>query len=403
MIYDAIIVGGGPAGLMAANQFELAHLNYLLLEKNEKCGKKLLLTGGRRCNVTNALSVRDFIDTLTFKHKRFLYPALQTFNRKQVIAFFKAHQLDLVLENHFKYFPKTEKSLSVLEALLADIKSDHLKFHQNVKAIHKEDSYYKLITKDHTYLAKHVIVATGSNSFPSTGSSGDGLVFAKHLGIHYFPFTPAETHVYSNQITRDYIELQGASISDIPVKIKHLNISYQGDLLFTHFGLSGPVIMHLSEFIDQDIRENGQSIIEFPLIHMTFESLYAYIQSNPHKYLHHLLENHTTKRIVTVVLKQLLIPSKKIVEMKKADIHKICQAFTSFQVLIDNVQVKEKAYVNKGGIDTKALYPQSMEVKQYKGLYFVGEVTDLHGPIGGYNITIALSTGYLAANHIIST
>jgi predicted Rossmann fold flavoprotein len=401
MIYDAIIIGGGPAGLMAANQFEKNNINYLLLEKNEKCGKKLLLTGGKRCNVTNRLPIKDFIDTLTFKHKRFLYPALKTFGRDDVISFFKIRDLEFVLENNFKYFPKTEKSLSVLEALTQDLNDKRIRFHQSVKEIHKENDHYKLITKDNTYLAKHVIIATGSNSFPSTGSSGDGLVFAKHLGIHYFDFTPAETHVYSNQIKENFKSLQGVSLSKAKIKIKQLKITYQGDLLFTHFGLSGPVIMHLAEFIHQDIQENKSSIVEIPFIDLNQEQLFEILQSQNQKLLHKVLETYTTKRIVEVLLNYLNIDSKKIIELKKKDLYLICKTFTAFEVIIDRVEDKEKSYVNKGGIDTKALDPKSMEVKQYKGLYFIGEVTDLHGPIGGYNITIALSTGYLASKDII--
>ncbi|MCD4827603.1 MAG: aminoacetone oxidase family FAD-binding enzyme [Acholeplasmataceae bacterium] len=402
MIYDAIIIGAGPAGLMAANQLEQANLNYLLLEKNEKCGKKLLLTGGRRCNVTNHLSVRDFIDTLTFKHKRFLYHALETFGSNQVLSFFNAHDLELVLENNFKYFPKTEKSLSVLEALTKDLSEAHIKYHQSVKEIHKKGSLYRVVTKDEEYFARNVIVSTGSNSFPSTGSSGDGLIFAKYLGINYFEFSPAETHIYSNQIKTEFIALQGVSLSARNVKIKQLKKTYQGDLLFTHFGLSGPVIMHLAEFIDQDIKQSKQSILEFSFIDLSYEKLMEQFIIQNDKQLHKVLEMYTTKRIVEVLLNHLDIESKKIIEIKKKDLNRVCQIFTAFEVVIDRVEDKEKSYVNKGGIDTKELNPKSMEVKSHKGLYFIGEVTDLHGPIGGYNITIALSTGYLSAQDIIS-
>lgn len=402
MIYDAIIIGGGPAGLMAANQFEKHHINYLLLEKNEKCGKKLLLTGGKRCNVTNRLPLKEFIQTLTFKHKRFLYPALSKFNADDVLSFFKTRQLDFVLENNFKYFPKTEKSQSVLDALLKDIKPHHIHFNQAVKALHHNHDIYSLKTKDKTYQAKHVIVATGSNSFPTTGSSGDGLIFAKHLGINYFDFTPAETHIYSEQIKSRLKALQGVSLKDVLVKIKNTKITHQGDLLFTHFGLSGPVIMHLSEFIDEDIRTHGLSTIEFPIIDMHQDQLYQKLINQKTLPLHKVLHNYTTKRIVETLLSYLNIESKKILEMKKKDLYLICETFTSFKVKIDHVEQKERAYVNKGGIDTLALNPKTMEVKAYPGLYFIGETTDLHGPIGGYNITIALSTGYISSHHIIT-
>ena len=401
MIYQTIIIGGGPAGLMAANVFEKHNVNYLLLEKNEKCGKKLLLTGGRRCNVTNHLSVRDFIDTLTFKHKRFLYSALSQFGSQEVISFFDTHGLKLVLENNFKYFPETEKSLSVLESLVKDINPRHIRYQQAVKELHKENDVFKLVTKSDTFYAKHVIVSTGSNSFPSTGSSGDGLIFAKHLDIDYHPFTPAETHVYSQQIKQEYKDLQGVSLTNRVVTIKQQKISYQGDLLFTHFGLSGPVIMHLSEFIYEDIDKNGKSILNFSLVEKSKEIILSEIAQSGAQLIHKKLEDYTTKRIVDVILSKLDIQTKKIAEIKKNDLINIVDMLTQFEVIIDRVEDKEKAYVNKGGIDIKALDPKSMEVKSIKNLYFAGEITDLHGPIGGYNITIALSTGHLAASHII--
>lgn len=402
MIYDAIIIGGGPAGLMAANQFEKEHIHYLLLEKNEKCGKKLRLTGGKRCNVTNHLPIKMFIDTLTFKHKKFLYHALHTFSTQHVLSFFHDRGLDFVLENNFKYFPETEKSASVLEALLKEIDEKHIRYHQSVKTIQQTNNDYILTTKDQTYEAKHVIVATGSNSFPSTGSSGDGLKFAEHLGINYFPFTPAETHVYSKYVTENFKALQGVSLQQVLVKIKGTKHSYQNDLLFTHFGLSGPVIMHLSEFIDEDIRHHQQSILEFSFVSVSTEELFSDLIDHKHNHLRSVLLKYSSKKIVDVILNRLNIHSKKIIEISKKDLQKVCQTLTHFQVIIDKVEDKEKAYVNKGGIDTKALDPKSMAVKTMNNLYFVGEVTDLHGPIGGYNITIALSTGYLASNAILS-
>lgn len=285
---------------------------------------------------------------------------------------------------------------------MKDLSDDHIKYHQSVKEIHKKGMLYRVVTKEEEYFSRNVIVSTGSNSFPSTGSSGDGLIFAKYLGINYFDFSPAETHIYSNQIKTEFIALQGVSLSQRNVKIKQLKKTYQGDLLFTHFGLSGPVIMHLAEFVDQDIKQSKQSILEFSFIDLSYEKLMEQFNIQSDKPIHKVLEMYTTKRIVEVLLKYLEIESKKIIEIKKKDLNRVCQIFTAFEVVIDRVEDKEKSYVNKGGIDTKELDPKSMEVKSNKGLYFIGEVTDLHGPIGGYNITIALSTGYLSAQDIIS-
>jgi predicted Rossmann fold flavoprotein len=397
-----IIIGGGPAGLMAANQLETHQIPYILLEKNEKCGKKLLITGGKRCNVTNHLPLPTFIDTLTFKHKRFLYPALTRFGPKDVLSFFSEHNLEFILENNFKYFPETEKSASVLNAMIESLNPDCIQYKESVKSIHPVNDGYEIITKDNRYEAQYVIVATGSSSYPGTGSSGDGLIFAKHLNIPFIPFTPAETHVYSEQIKTSFLELKGVSLSQVHVKLPQLKISHQGDLLFTHFGLSGPVIMHLSEFIHEDITLHEKSLVEITIVPYKEDDFFHELLKDPHLKLHKVLETYTTKRLVEVILNDLSIHSQKIVEMRHKDVRLVARAFTQFKVWVDRVEVTEKAYVNKGGIDTKALYPKTFETKTYPGLYFIGETTDLHGPIGGYNITIAMSSGYASAQHIIS-
>lgn len=401
MTYDVIIIGGGPAGLMAANQLEKTNINYVLLEKNEQVGKKVLLTGGKRCNVTNNLSVRDFIDTLTIQNKKFIYPALKQFGPQEILAFFKENGLELILENNFKYFPETGKSSDVLEVLTHTIHKDHIKFGQSVKKIEKLEDYYEITTNHTVFHGRFVIVATGSNSYPQVGSSGDGLKFAEHLGIPYKSFTPAETSIYSKQVVDDFKSLRGTSLTQTHVSIKGTKIAYVGDLLFTHVGLSGPVIMHLSEFIYEDIVENGKSTITFGFINKTEEELYNILIENKNKLLHKVLEDYTSKRIVEVVLALKNIVSIKIAEMKKKDLMYICNFFTKYEFVIDSVEDYKRAYVNKGGIDLKVLDPKSMEVKTHPNLYFIGETTDLHGPIGGYNITIALSTGYLASHDII--
>jgi predicted Rossmann fold flavoprotein len=403
MIYDVIVIGGGPAGLMAANIFEQQHLNYLLLEKNEKPGKKLLITGGRRCNVTNRYNVNEFIANLTLPHKRFLYGALSEFGPKEVIEHFKKNGLNLVLEDNFKYFPETGKSSSVLEVLQSKINQQRLMCGQFVKEIHQIDDCFLIKTNQTSFQAKYVVVATGSNSYPSMGSNGDGLIFAKYLGIESVPFTPAETHVYAKQVSKEYAELQGVSIKNTKVTIKGTKILHQGDLLFTHFGLSGPVILHLSEFIYDEILK-GNSQVSFGLVDLSEKEILEILEIEKRKntQILKILENLTTKRLAKVILEKLEITPKNINEISKKDLNKMIDMILNFTITIDRVEDKEKAYVNRGGILTSELDPSSMESKKVKGIYFIGETVDLHGPIGGFNITIAMSTGYRCAKSIIS-
>lgn len=402
MIYDAIVIGGGPSGLMAASQLNENKVNYLLLEKNDKVGKKILLTGGKKCNVTNNLSNDQFIQSINVKHKRFLYKALSEFGPKEILSYFKERGLELVLQDNFKYFPKTMKSASVLEVFLNQINPEKIKYNQAVKSIEQTNGLYLIKTSDNTYLSKNVIVSTGSNAYPSTGSSGDGLVFAKRLGLDVIPFSPAETYVYSSQIVKEYNDFQGVAF-DTTLRIVGTKKTYTGGLLFTHFGLSGPLVLHGSELFHEHLIEHGKLSVSFVLsdleqsviIDMFNEAL------EKNEYLLKTLEQLTTKKVAKRIMDEFSLSNIKLKEVSKKDQNKIISFLTDFQVVIDRVEDKEKAFVNAGGIDTKELSPNNFESKKYPGLYFVGETVDLQGPIGGFNITIALSTGRLASNSII--
>ena len=263
----------------------------------------------------------------------------------------------------------------------------------------KENDVFTIETKDKNYQAKNVIIATGSESFPATGSSGDGLKFASNFDIKYNDFSPAETHVYSKYIVNNYKEFQGVAIPNTTVQIVGTKIKETGDLLFTHFGLSGPAIYHLSENIYEE-HLKGNKTLKFSISTLP-ESDIRELLNDSSKYILKQLEKTTTKRVSRKLLDVLHIDNVKIAELSKKQINDLVDILCRFTVPIDKVEDKTKAYVNKGGILLKELNPQTMESKKVSNLFFVGETTDLHGPIGGFNITIAFATAHLAAYHII--
>lgn len=403
MIYNTIIVGGGPAGLMCAYQLAKAKVNFLLIEKNESLGKKLLLTGGTRCNVTNNLDVDTFVNNLTISHKRFLYSLLKEFGTKEIVNFFKEENCPLVLEDNFKYFPKSNRSQDILNVFLNKIPNRNIICNTTISKIHKEQDIFILESNNITFKAKNVVIATGSKSYPQTGSNGDGLKIAHDLGIAYTSFSPAETHVYSNQVVKEMGILQGSSLKNVTVKIKGTNKRVQGDVLFTHFGLSGPAIMHLSEDI-YDLSKTNKVILQLPLSSISSNEIEEIFNDAKIKNINILktLEKCTTNRIAGLILELNKLINKNINEISKSLIQKIKDSLLGYEVLIDRVQDVTKAYVNKGGISTKSLSPKTMESKDIPNLYWIGETVDLHGPIGGYNITIAFSTAVAASKNIIN-
>lgn len=396
---DCIIIGGGPAGLMCAHTFSKHGVDFILLEKSEKVGKKLLISGNKRCNVTNNKDVEEFVDDLTIKNKKFLYSSLYTFGPEQVLSFFNDLGVKFNLENNLKYFPESNKSKTILEALTSIIDDKNIFISEFVQKVTKEDDHYLVYSSEETYKTKNVVIATGSNSFPSTGSSGDGLLFAQRLGIKYDPFTPAETHVYSSQIVDDFEELKGLSYPQVTVSIKNTKIEYKHDILFTHLGLSGPVIYHLSEFIFEELKKGNKEVL-INFINKTKLEVIDELKNHNQK-IKNYLNQYFTKKHVKTLLTQMKLSKMNLSELNKEEIDSLATYLTEYVVKIDKVEDREKSYVNKGGILTSELSPYNLESKKNTGLYFIGETTNLHGPIGGYNITIALSTGYIAALDII--
>jgi len=397
-----IIIGSGPAGLMAASVLEKNSVNYLLFDKNKSLGRKLLITGGTRCNVTNKYPVKEFIEKLKIKNRRFLYSTLSSFGTHEIKNFFEDKGVILSLEKDYQYFPKSSKSSDILYALTSNLNIKNILLETEIINIIKEDNHYTVETKTKEYQTQNIIISTGSKSYPKTGSTGDGINFAKKFGHNYIPFYPAETNVYSNSVKSNKEFLQGISLSNCNVQIKNLKKTHKGDLIFTHFGLGGPVIQNISELIYFELKK-GETKIYISTTKNTKEEileLFSNIENQKVRVIR-LIEKLTIKRLAKYIMIQLNIDdSLQVANLSKDNKNKIIEKLLRFDIVINNVESISNSFVNGGGVDTFEINPSTMESKISKGLYFAGEVLNLHGPIGGFNITIALSTGYTAAKSI---
>ncbi len=386
-MYDVIIIGGGPAGLMAANV--LKDKNVILLEKGESVGRKLLLSGGGRCNMTNLKPNHEFMEKLHY-NKKFLYSTIANFGPQEVYDYFLA-EIELKEEKDNQIFPKSNRSKDVLEVLTRNV-ANCIRTQQAVSAITMEENTYTLTCGKDVYKAKAVIVATGGASYKMCGSSGDHMQFAKQLQQPTIPLFPAETSILLKQTPN----LAGTSFPT--VEVSFLKKKIQGNLMFTHKGMSGTAIMEASEFIHQ--KQVKEIFVDF-MPSMNEEALREHFEQQRNFQMMRILGSLFTKRFSEYLLQladiDMQMKGKQVLH-KQMD--RLIACIKSHQFEVFRVEDIEKAYVSGGGIATKYLQAKTMESRIHKNLFFVGECVDIHGPIGGYNITLALSTGYSAAKEL---
>jgi len=386
-MYDVIIIGSGPAGLMAG--IASKNINSLILEKNNIAGKKLLLTGNGRCNLTNLKSNNDFLNSVDY-NKKFLYSAINKFGPKEVYEYFNDCGLLLKEEDNNRIFPLSNKASDIVNILVKN--TCNIKYEEEVIEIKNYDLYKEVITKTNIYKTKNVIISTGGSSYKITGSTGDNMVFAKQLNQPTISLYPTEVGV----ILKDKLDIAGTSIDNVIITYK--KYKKQGNLIYTHRGLSGTSIMSLSEFIYL----NTEKEIKIDLLpSYTKEELISYIKNyDREKEILTCLNTLFSKRFSLYLLERLNIKSEKIKSINSKDLLKIIDNIKELKYEVDRVCSLDEAYATGGGIDMKYIDTTTMESKINKGIYFAGEALDIHGPIGGYNITLALSTGYLAGKSI---
>ncbi|MED5049059.1 NAD(P)/FAD-dependent oxidoreductase [Bacillus siamensis] len=407
--YDVIVIGGGPSGLMAAIAAGEEGADVLLIDKGNKLGRKLAISGGGRCNVTNRLPVEEIIKHIP-GNGRFLNSAFSEFNNEDIIAFFENLGIQLKEEDHGRMFPVTDKAQSVVDALLNRLKELNVTIRTNekIKEVRYENGRTAGITtnNDEHINARAVIIAVGGKSVPHTGSTGDGYAWAEAAGHTVTELFPTEVPVTSSEPFIKQKTLQGLSLRNTAVSVLNKKgkpvVTHVMDMLFTHFGLSGPAILRCSQFVVKELKKQPEVKLRIDLFpgiteEELFQQMHKELKDAPKKALKNALRPWMQERYLLFLLERNgLDPQISFTELPKDQFRAFVKDCKQFTVSADGTLSLDKAFVTGGGVSVKEIEPKQMASKKMEGLYFCGEILDIHGYTGGYNITSALVTGRLA-------
>ena len=401
MNYDGIIIGGGPAGMFAAIMAARQGARVLLLERNDRLGKKLLITGKGRCNVTNNCTAQEVLQN-TPRNGRFLYSAMTAFPPEKTMAFFEENGCPLKTERGNRVFPVTDKAYSILECLQSQLRRLGVTVKTaRVRELLTEDGRITgVATQKETLSAKWVILATGGASYPTTGSTGDGYTMAQGLGHTVIPaegsLVPLET------AGRDCQDMQGLALRNSGVKLLNAKgkVLYRdfGELLFTHFGVSGPTVLSASCHLKG---EGCRLVIDLKPA-LEDSKLDERIQRDLELYKNRSMENALTdllpRSMIPVVLRRLDIdPEMQANSLTRQKRRAMVELLKAFSVEITGKRPVAEAIITSGGVKVSEIDPKTMESKKVPGLYFAGEVIDCDAYTGGFNLQIAWATAYAAA------
>ncbi|GAB6169855.1 NAD(P)/FAD-dependent oxidoreductase [Clostridium carnis] len=395
-----IVVGAGPAGIMAALNSSKSN-EVILIERNNEIGKKLNLTGGGRCNITNNRSIEDFFDKVV-NNKKFLYSAFYTFSNYDLLQYLSKNDLEYKIEYDEKVYTKSNKAEEVIDFFKKDLLKNKVKIIYNTKVsdlIVENKEIKGIVTEDgHKLYSDKVIITTGGKSVPATGS--DGSMY-EILSKHGHTITPLYAALIPLVTKESFVKnLQGVSMKEVvfTTKIKKKKIETRGDMIFTHFGISGPGVLKLSSYINKSL-ENGEIEINLDFMENTSkEEVSKIIRSNPNKSILNNLKGMLPQNFLKEIVNILSLSEVKPSELKKEDEVKLIEYIKEMKLTVKETLTIKAAMVTSGGISIKEINASTMESKIIKNLFFAGEVIDVDAETGGYNLQIAFSTGYLAGS-----
>lgn len=410
---NVVVIGGGPAGMMAAITSAENGNNVTLLEKKERLGRKLLITGKGRCNITSSLPIDEFIQNVP-GNGQFLYSAFKNYTNTDIIDFLKDEGLEVKEERGNRIFPVTDKSIDVLNCFKKRIDELKIKYKLDTrveKILVRDSEVLGVRTNKEIIQTDKIILATGGKSYPLTGSTGDGYKIAKDLGHTITPIKPSlvPLEVYEKEECK---RLQGLSLRNVGIRIidserKKLIYEDFGEMVFTHFGISGPIILsgsaHLARYKDIDyLLKKGYVNLSIDLKPaLTEEQLDDRILRDfkefKNKQFKHSLDKLLPQKLIPLIIELSGIDeNKRVNEITKTERKRLGQLLKCFTITIKAFRPVEEAIITSGGINVREINPKTMESKIIKGLYFAGEIIDVDAYTGGFNLQIAYSTGYTA-------
>lgn len=414
---NVIVIGGGPAGMMAAITAAEYGNNVTIIEKNSDFGKKLLITGKGRCNITSSLYMSEFIKN-TPGNGQFLYSAFQNYTNTDIIDFLKRQGLDVKEERGNRIFPVTDKSIDVLNCFKSKINELKIKklFNTRVQKILVQNGEVLGVRTDKEIIqTDKIILATGGKSYPLTGSTGDGYLIAKNIGHKVTEIRPSLVPLVIYE-KNECKEMQGLSLRNVGIKIideSKNKLIYEdfGEMVFTHFGISGPTILsgsaHLVRYkeIDNLMKEKKIKLQIDLKPALTEEQLDERILRDfkelKNKQFKHALDKLLPQKMIPIVIEKTKInEEKRVNEITKEERRNLVKVLKKFELTIKDFRPVEEAIITSGGINIKEINPKTMESKLVKGLYFAGEIIDVDSYTGGFNLQIAYSTGYTAGMHV---